>query len=219
MPTPSTLLETYVRAKDENQPKMIAHTFASDAVVTFSIATSTIRRPSTVRGIAAIARTLVTEFGQRYQRCRSYYVCKTSPPDRVPQLDLAWLVVMRDTPLRTLRMGKGLYHWSFTREAHQLRVATLDIHIERMDAIDDADGTLLTTTQAGLSYPWLAPGTLADRFSMLAAQSRYAYLRDFCDPTPVPSLMERPPAGGHAMARSRRLPSTPRKNALSVSEI
>jgi len=47
---------------------------------------------------------------------------------------------MSEPALAWLRIGKGYYEWTFEQQARGvLQVVAMHIHIERMDAIDDAD--------------------------------------------------------------------------------
>jgi hypothetical protein len=158
-------LEIYIDAKDNTRPGRIAEAFAADAVLTISLATSAIAFPARVVGADAIAKTLVTDFGAQYTRCRTYYVCDSLDVHGGVIDALPWLVVMRETASGALRVGHGVYRWSFDDAQ---AVSGFDIHIARMDVVPDADGALLDALQAGLDYPWLAPADLHARFTALA---------------------------------------------------
>jgi hypothetical protein len=73
------LLEHYVAAKDGNRPPLMAQLYAPDAVLTYSIATDSISFPPRTVSLEAITRGLVVEFGQRFTRCRTYYVVDEPP--------------------------------------------------------------------------------------------------------------------------------------------
>ncbi|GJH25110.1 hypothetical protein CBA19CS42_11360 [Caballeronia novacaledonica] len=163
-----SLLEWYIRAKDENQPALIFDCFAGDAELTFSIATDAIDFPRSVSGASAIAKTLVADFGERFDRCRTYYVCTAPEPDGDGICTMPWLVAMRQKDNEALRLGKGTYRWRIARMADgSERIAGLHIAIERMDVIDDPGSMKLRELQDALTYPWLAEATLAQRAASL----------------------------------------------------
>ncbi|WP_028223653.1 nuclear transport factor 2 family protein [Paraburkholderia oxyphila] len=159
--TVQTLLEGYLHAKDQNRPELIADCFAGDAALTFSIATDEIDFPRSVSGAAAIAKTLVADFGERFDRCRTYYVCGEPEVDADGVCVMPWLVVMREKETEALRLGKGAYRWRIGRLAGGVdRIVALHIHIERMDTIGDTGSVKLSALQESLDYPWLPPEML-----------------------------------------------------------
>jgi hypothetical protein len=130
-------LETYIDAKDNTRPERIAEVFAPDAVLTFSLATSNIAFPARTVGTAAIAKTLVSDFGAQYAQCRTCYVCDSLPVVNNEIEALPWLVLMREPATGALRVGHGVYRWTFGLEAvpDALRVTHFHIHIARMDVV------------------------------------------------------------------------------------
>jgi hypothetical protein len=173
MSTPQSLLELYVEAKDLTRPHLVPRIYALDAVLTFSIATETISFPLRVEGRDGIAKTLVVDFGARFSRCKTYYVCVAPPDEGDDMVLLPWLVSMRETAVGSLRFGRGCYRWSFGRRGNQgIRVTAMHIHIDRMDEIQDTGGELLEATQSGLPYPWLPPTVLRSRYEALAQSDR-----------------------------------------------
>ncbi|MEA3128441.1 MAG: hypothetical protein QOF46_236 [Paraburkholderia sp.] len=173
-------LETYIDAKDNTRANRIAEAFAPDAVLTISLATSNIAFPARTVGTDAIAKTLVTDFGAQYVQCRTYYVCDSLAVDDGTIDALPWLVVMREPATGALRIGHGVYRWSFDATP---AVTAFHIHIARMDVVPDADGKLLEALQDGLSYPWLAPGDLHARFASLARSTpALAFVEAFSRP-------------------------------------
>jgi hypothetical protein len=178
-------LETYIDAKDNTRAERIGEVFAADAVLTFSLATSNIAFPARTVGAAAIAKTLVSDFGAQYAQCRTYYVCDAlAVVDH--QIDaLPWLVVMREPATQALRVGHGVYRWTFGSADAGL-VTAFHIHIARMDVVPDPDGALLAALQDGLSYPWLAPAELRAHFEALAGSiPALAFARAFAAPARV----------------------------------
>lgn len=184
MNTPSALLEAYLEAKDLNSPSIILECFTPEAVLTYSIATNTISFPSKVIGSNAIAQTLVRDLREKFEQCKTYYLC-ASIDDLVNEIDyLPWLVVMREISSGVLRLGKGYYKWRFEREKNQLRVCAMHIHIERMDVIDDPDQTFLNMLQAVLPYPWLPPEVLRARIEhLLEVAPNFSFLESFKRPS------------------------------------
>lgn len=179
-------LETYIDAKDNTKPTRIHEAFAPDAELTFSLATPNITFPARSVGAEAIAKTLVSDFGERYSRCRTYYLCEADAlAVRERTIDaLPWLVVMREDAAGALRIGHGTYRWRFDANDFAPRVCALHIHIARMDVIDDPDGARLERLQDGLRYPWLAPNDLGARYGALAedASGVFDFAREFAHP-------------------------------------
>ncbi|MEM5400560.1 hypothetical protein [Paraburkholderia unamae] len=179
-------LETYIDAKDTTKPARIHEAFAPDAELTFSLATPNIAFPARSVGAEAIAKTLVSEFSERYSRCRTYYLCEAAAlVVREHTIEaLPWLVVMREDAAGALRIGHGTYRWRFDANDSAPRVSAFHIHIARMDVIDDPDGARLERLQAGLSYPWLAPAELAEHYGALAddASGSFTFAREYAHP-------------------------------------
>ena len=165
-------LEAYIDAKDNTRPERIAEVFAPDAVLTFSLATENIAFPARTVGADAIAKTLVSDFGLQYARCRTYYLCDALVP-KDGQIDsLPWLVLMREPATGALRVGHGVYRWTFGNDGSSaVRVTGFHIHIARMDVVPDHDAALLDSLQAGLSYPWLSPAALREHFGRIARET------------------------------------------------
>ncbi len=195
--TPATeryraLLEAYIDAKDNNRPQRIGDVFARDAELAFSLATENIAFPSRVAGADAIARTLVTDFGARYSQCRTYYVCDALQPRNGSIAGLPWLVVMREPEAGALRIGHGVYDWTFSPgiDGTEPRVAHFHIQIARMDVIADHDARLLAQVHERLPYPWLSPVALRDELDALRrAAPAFAFVAPFTEPAvPLASL-------------------------------
>ncbi|WP_250514580.1 hypothetical protein [Caballeronia sp. INDeC2] len=159
-----SLLESYIRAKDLNQPALIFDCFDANASLTFEIATDAIDFPRSVSGALAIAKTLVADFGERFDRCRTYYLCEAPEVADDGVCTMPWLVVMRQKDNGALRLGKGTYRWRIGAE----RIVGLHIAIARMDVIDDPSSLKLQALQTSLNYPWLTHAELTRHIAELA---------------------------------------------------
>jgi hypothetical protein len=178
-------LETYVDAKDNTRAQLIPEAFAADAALTISLATSTIAFPARTVGAEAIAKTLVTDFGAQYARCRTYYVCDSLAVNGGVIDALPWLVLMREPATGALRVGHGVYTWTFDGTP---AVTAFHIHIARMDVVPDDDGALLEKLQTGLAYPWLTPEALHAHFTSLARSTpALAFAEAFSHPSVAPA--------------------------------
>jgi hypothetical protein len=165
-----SLLECYIRAKDENQSERIFDCFAADAELTFEIATDAIDFPRHVTGAPAIAKALVTNFGERFDRCRTYYICTAPEADADGICAMPWLVAMRQKDNGALRLGKGTYRWRIAGMSDEsARIVGLHIAIERMDVIDDPGSVRLQSLHDMLSYPWLQPAKLEECMASFVA--------------------------------------------------
>ncbi|ATJ85109.1 hypothetical protein [Ralstonia solanacearum] len=186
------LLEGYLHAKDDNLPHVIDGVFAPHARLTFSLATQNIAFPSQTDGAAAIAKTLVTDFGVQYHRCRTYCVSRRRDLPDVPQagtgpISLApmpWLVVMQERAGGALRVGHGVYRWTFDRLGGDWRVSALHIHIARMDVLGDARADAWRVAiQHALPYPWVDAAVLRAAMVRLAAgEAGLGWLAAFGEP-------------------------------------
>ncbi|MEK7885871.1 nuclear transport factor 2 family protein [Burkholderia contaminans] len=178
-----SLLECYLRAKDLNRPALIAECFAADAELSFSLANDDIDFPPRVTGAAAIARTLVEEFGERFERCRTYYVCTAPEVDPHGVSGMSWFVVMRQKDNGALRIGHGTYRWQFAADSESdddARIAALHIHIARMDTIDDPQSVKLDALHAAFGYPWLPAHAFARGLAdVAAARPEWTFLAPF----------------------------------------
>lgn len=189
--TAEALLNKYIQAKDNNQPEIIHEAFAEDAWLTISLNTDTISFPSRTEGATAIASTLVSEFARTFDRCRTYYLGDGQSLDEGADdgaVTVQWLVAMRETAAHKLRIGRGYYRLGFTAATDGGdRIASLHIHIDRMDVIDDPGAQALAMLQGFLPYPRLSLTELESGFDRLVAnRPALEYLRLFAAPAPLP---------------------------------
>ncbi len=159
--TLAELVRTYIRAKDENRPHLMAEVFARSAVLEMVTKTDTIAFPPITRGCAAIADVLVRRFAREYENV--YTFCLSQPPP-ITTVDLAcaWLVVMSEKASGWVRAGWGSYRWLLTSGTTPA-VQRLTIVIEGMDGLS-ADCAPETFRWArSLPYPWCPMEALAAR--------------------------------------------------------
>lgn len=179
------LLNQYIEGKDNNQPDIIHQAFAQDATLTISLNTDAISFPSKTEGAAAIAKTLVSDFALTFDRCRTYYL-RDAQSWEDGAVTIPWLVAMRETAASKLRVGRGYYRLSFTGTGEHGRIASLHIHIDRMDVVDDPGAKALSMLQTCLPYPRLAVADLEAGFSQLVAnRPALEILRVFAEPAPL----------------------------------
>lgn len=157
MLTVRSVLQCHVTAKDNLQPPLMREIHASNAILTFSIATGSIGFPERVLGLDRFTRTLVVYFGKTFSRCRTFFVCDSIPEPEAAVVSVPWPVLMREPAYSCLRIGKGYYQWTFEHlNSEKMRIAAMHIHSGRMKRVADVEGRLLSTMQSNLPYPWVA---------------------------------------------------------------
>jgi hypothetical protein len=187
--TAHALLNQYIEAKDNNRAAIIDTAFAHDAWLTISLDTDAISFPSRTEGAPAIARTLVSDFARTFDRCRTYYISDSqSWHDRA--MTVPWLVAMRETAAGKLRVGRGYYRLGFTAD-DRTRIASLHIHIDRMDVLDDPGAQALAALHDALPYPRLSPAELKAGVGRVRAnRPSLGVLSAFEEPAPLPGGRE-----------------------------
>src|SRR5438552_15096278 len=112
-------IATYIRAKDENRPYLMARAFAETATLEMVVKTDTVSFPSITNGVEAISDVLVRRFAQTYENVRTF--CFTPCPrlDDV-RFSCHWLVGMSEKESRMVRIGCGRYDWQFRAEGPRL---------------------------------------------------------------------------------------------------
>ena len=190
MTTPKALLDCYVEAKDQVRPQLTPQIYASNAVLTFSIDSSSLDFPARVVGLEAITQMLVSDLGARFSQIRTFYVGDEAPHQDDNVAVIPWLVLMHEPRASCSRAGRGYYRWTFGDTP--LRVRAMHIHIDRMDQVDDPDARVISAAQAGLTYPWLPPASMRSRFdSLIVSDPAFAFLRGLRTPVALPSIPAR----------------------------
>lgn len=147
------LIETYLRAKDENRPQLMADAFEPQAVVEMAVHTSAISFPSRLVGLEHITDVLVRDFGRTYENVYSF--CLQAPDADVASghFHCDWLVAMSEKASRRLRIGCGRYDWHFAH-SDRWRITQLDISIDAMEVLPDGERVDLWGWVWALERPW-----------------------------------------------------------------
>jgi hypothetical protein len=142
---------TYILAKDGNRPHLLSTVFEPDATLAMRVNTDAIAFPDQVRGRAAIADTLVSQFNKRYENI--YTFCIGEPPAAGRRFACYWLVCMTEKDTGLARAGYGRYDWVFSANDGG-RVAQLAIEIESMSVLPAETGAPMLDWVSALPYPW-----------------------------------------------------------------
>lgn len=151
MASPAESILAYVMAKDGNRPHLLNGTFASDVVVQMRVLTDSISFPPLLEGREAIAETLVRKFNQTYENI--YTFCIGAPPaSDAESFSCDWIVAMSEKQGGAVRIGCGVYDWSFVRTG--ARVKSLDITIAAMEILPPDALAPVMNWLSKLPYPW-----------------------------------------------------------------
>jgi len=166
---PETLIRTYIRAKDENRPHLMAQTFASDATLQMTVNSSAITFPARSEGVAAITDVLVRRFGQTYDNVYTFCLADSRPVRGVTRYSCDWLVGMSDKLTDAVRVGCGSYVWTFSGHEQGQRVQTLDIVIEAMEVLPpETSQPVFDSWLVQLPYPWCTIPLACERIPTIA---------------------------------------------------
>lgn len=165
----SNCIETYIRAKDGNRPHLMGHAFSDNAVLAMNVKTSSITFPEAVVGVQAIADTLVSEFGKRYENI--YTFCIGEPPSTGKIFVCDWLVCMSEKDTGAARIGFGQYTWSFAT-ATSGPTDKLEITIEEMVSLPATEASTICHWAETLPYPWCPIDKLRAGMPKIAAVER-----------------------------------------------
>jgi len=167
MATAADHIATYIRAKDENRPHLMASAFAPGAQLTMDVKTDAISFPSQSDGRDAITRVLVQDFGKTYENV--YTFCLTEPPQRTAaEFSCDWLVGMSAIADGAVRVGCGRYDWRFETTASHL-VSELRITIKAMLVLPaSALGTVMPWLSS-MPYPWCDAGRMREAMPQIEA--------------------------------------------------
>ena len=152
--TPDVVLRGYFHAKDENRPHLLEDVFASNAELVFRNQSANIAFPAFTQGRSAIADVLVRTFALSYENVYSFYLGRPMPD--VQEFTCPWLVGMSERSSGHVRVGCGIYEWTF--EPHAPHMASqLVVTIEAMQVLPLAESERIFAWLRALNYPWLSP--------------------------------------------------------------
>ena len=153
----SRLVQTYLKAKDENRPHLMALAFHEQAVVEMSVRTQAISFPPWLNGRDAITDTLVRQFGQTYENVYSFCLQRPLAPLRANAFHCDWMVAMTDKATHRVRVGAGRYAWHFRHDANAWSIDYLGIEIAAMEILPASDMPMIESWLQSLGYPWACP--------------------------------------------------------------
>ena len=150
-------IATYIRAKDENRPYLMARAFAEDATLEVIVKAGSISFPPISQGLETITDVLVRQFAQSYENVHTF--CLVGPP-RTDDIAFScdWMVGMSEKKSRMVRVGCGRYDWQFRPQVPRL-TTRLTITIDQMQSIAPERLIPVMSWLSRLPYPWCAPHT------------------------------------------------------------
>ena len=137
------LIHTYIRAKDENRPHLLACTFSPDAVLEMTVNATTIDFPPVTKGLVAITG-ILRDFSRTYENI--YTFCLAHPwlvAIEDPHYSFDWMVGMSEKNSGNVYVGCGRYDWYRCKSSGL--IDQFKITIEEMPVL----GWL-----TGIPYPW-----------------------------------------------------------------
>ncbi len=173
-------IPTYLRAKDENRPYLMARAFAEDATLEVVVKAGSISFPPISQGLEAITDVLVRRFAQSYENVHTF--CLAVPP-RTEDVSFScdWLVGMSEKQSRMVRVGCGRYDWQFGSQMQSL-ATRLTITIDQMQSLAPHSVASVMSWLSRLPYPWCSSQTaLASAPSLNELEPvRHYIARDGC---------------------------------------
>jgi hypothetical protein len=157
MGTHSSAIQTYIRAKDENRPHLMASAFTPDASLDIRVETENISFPPASKGIEAITQVLVRDFGAAYENIYTFCLDR-APADGGSQFQCRWLVGMSVKETYSIRVGFGYYDWQFG--ASEL-IQHLKITVKTMLILSSDHHRPVMNWLSHLPYPWCPEETAA----------------------------------------------------------
>ena len=146
-----TVLLTYVRAKDENRPHLLAGVFAPDATLEVRNKSSAIAFPAVTAGREAIADVLVRSFAKSYENVYTFYMAR--PTAEATDIACDWLVCMTEKDSGSVRVGCGRYDWTLQADPPGL-ASRLVISIEAMQVLAPDQFEPVFAWVRSMDYPW-----------------------------------------------------------------
>ena len=162
-------IKRYIKAKDQNRPHLLRDVFTVDATLEMKVDSENISFPATTLGCEAIADVLVRQFSGKFENV--YTLCTTdSITVQESQLMCNWYVFMTDKSDGRLRIGYGVYYWTFDNSSELVKHLT--IKIDAMQIFDEEESSKLFAALNQLDDSWLTHQQLMlllDKFSRYEA--------------------------------------------------
>lgn len=140
--------------------------FADTARLEVKSATDAISFPPVTRGLDAITQVLVRDFARTYENVYTFCLC-AEPRDAPRHFSCPWLVGMSDKAGGSVRVGCGVYGWSFRDEPAHL-VDCLAIAIHTMKVLPGVHLRSVMIWLTRLPYPWCPPPMALEEMPRLA---------------------------------------------------
>lgn len=161
-------VRTYLRAKDEHRPHLMAQVFAPKALLEMVVRTDAIVFPSRTCGREAITDVLVRQFGRVHDNVYTFCLQRPAATPVAHTHSCRWLVGMSRKDTGELRLGCGSYDWHFQAGEPHL-VEHLRITIEAMQVLPARLADPVLTWLSHLPYPWCPAEVLAEDAPLVPA--------------------------------------------------
>lgn len=147
-----TIIENYIHAKDGNRPQLMRYVFHASATLKMQIKTDQISFPADAVGLDAITDILVTNFSKSYEDVYTFCFSDSLKSSEKETL-CGWLVAMRERDSGNIRVGCGIYNWSFDNPQSTL-ADSLTITINQMIVLKPEFYGMVTDWLKKSDYPW-----------------------------------------------------------------
>jgi len=148
-----SIISQYIQAKDANKPFLMQKAFVDSALLEMKVNTEAITFPTKTTGVDGITQILVRGFSEQYENV--YTVCLAdSVTEQKTILSCQWLVGMAERKTGNIKVGCGVYDWSFENR-EKPKVESLMITIACMDIIDRQHSDVVFDWLSALPYPWV----------------------------------------------------------------
>ncbi len=145
-------VKRYIKAKDQNRPHLLSSVFTLDATLEMQVDSENISFPAKTLGCEAIADVLVRQFSGKFENV--YTLCTSdSLAVKDDQLICDWFVFMTDKSDGTLRIGYGVYYWTFDDNSELVKQLT--IKIDAMQIINEKRAAQVFNVLDKLDDSWL----------------------------------------------------------------
>ena len=151
-PTFENLVRTYIHAKDENRPHLLAQVFTPEAVLEMNVKTTTISFPQMSKGLAAITDLLGREFCRTYENVYTFCLNRPGPAVVENHFSCDWIVGMSEKESGNVLVGCGRYDWF--RSGKPGLIDHLQIRIKAMQVLPRDCLKPVLDWLVAIPYPW-----------------------------------------------------------------